>query len=120
MITSFPEAQAQESEEPIFELSAFEVSVADDWGYFSPTSVVATGFSQEIYKTPLNISTLTDQFLEDTGIDNLNDAIGYRWRKTCPSLRRVTGHGGSQPVGRAAKGSASIRVRELTMSTGWR
>jgi len=70
-------AQAQDADEPVFELSAFEVAVDADRGYFSPNSVVATGFSQEIYKTPLNISALTDAFLEDTGIDNLDDAIGY-------------------------------------------
>ena len=68
---------AQEDNEPVFELSPFEVAVEEDRGYFSPNSVVATGFAQEIFKTPLNISTLTDAFLEDTGIDNIDDAIGY-------------------------------------------
>ncbi|MEX0324907.1 MAG: TonB-dependent siderophore receptor [Puniceicoccaceae bacterium] len=68
---------AQDSDDQVFELSAFEVAVEEDRGYFSPNSVVATGFSQEIFKTPLNISALTDQFLQDTGIENLDEAIGY-------------------------------------------
>jgi len=66
-----------QEEEQVFELSAFEVSVEEDRGYFSPNSVVATGFSQEIFKTPLNISALTDSFLNDAGIDNIDDAVGY-------------------------------------------
>jgi outer membrane receptor protein involved in Fe transport len=74
---SAPSGLWGQEEEPVYELSAFEVEAEADRGYFSPNSVVATGFSQEIFKTPLAISALTDAFLEDVGIDNLDEAIGY-------------------------------------------
>lgn len=77
LLLVMPGLPAQETDEEVFELSAFEVSVSEDRGYFSPNSIVATGFAQEIYKTPLNIATLTDQFLQDTGIDNLDEAVNY-------------------------------------------
>jgi outer membrane receptor protein involved in Fe transport len=61
----------------VFTLSAFEVAVDEDRGYFSPNSVVATGFSQEIFKTPLNLTALTEEFLRDVGSQSITDAIGY-------------------------------------------
>ncbi|MEX0324658.1 MAG: TonB-dependent siderophore receptor [Puniceicoccaceae bacterium] len=69
--------QTEPNDDQVFELSAFEVAVEEDRGYFSPNSVVATGFSQEIFKTPLNIAALTEEFLTDVGSQSLEDAMGY-------------------------------------------
>ncbi|MGC9362836.1 MAG: TonB-dependent siderophore receptor, partial [Candidatus Syntrophosphaera sp.] len=64
-------------EEPVYELSPFLVETDSNRGYLSTNSVTATGFNIENYKVPLNISVVTEGFLEDLAITDLADATDY-------------------------------------------
>jgi outer membrane receptor protein involved in Fe transport len=71
-----PSLTAQD-EEAVFELSPFLVQTESQRGYLSTNSVTATGFNIENYKVPLNISVVTEGFLEDLAITDLADATEY-------------------------------------------
>jgi len=59
-------------------LSAFEVRSEKDYGYLSTNSVTATRASRPIFETPLAISILNEDFLNDiAGTGNLLDATRY-------------------------------------------
>lgn len=59
-------------------LSAFEVRSEKDYGYLSTNSVTATRASRPIFETPLAISVLNEDFLNDiAGTGNLLDATRY-------------------------------------------
>ncbi|MEO7597886.1 MAG: TonB-dependent receptor [Opitutus sp.] len=65
------------SEEAEIVLSPFQVNATRDSGYVATSSLVATGFSQEIYKTPINISVVTSEFIKDRNLTNLDQVADY-------------------------------------------
>lgn len=63
--------------ETVFDMDPFSVVAESDRGYRATAGVHATGFKIPLFQTPLNISILTDDFLEDTQITNLGEATAY-------------------------------------------
>lgn len=68
---------AQDSDDDVFELSAYEVSGSRDFGYYAGNSVSATKTSVPIEDIPINIQVLTRDFLDDLQADSIDDAIFY-------------------------------------------
>lgn len=64
-------------EKAFIELDAFVVESKPEDGYFAGNSLIATGFRQEVYRTPINISLLTEEFLTDLGVTDLTSAASY-------------------------------------------
>jgi outer membrane receptor protein involved in Fe transport len=58
-------------------LSPFEVDESKASGYLETTSVTATRIGTEIMDTPISIQVIGSQFLEDTGVNNFENAFHY-------------------------------------------
>ncbi|MGC9451300.1 MAG: TonB-dependent siderophore receptor [Oceanipulchritudo sp.] len=63
--------------EPVFELSAFEVNTSEDQGYIASNAVSAYRVNLPIQEVPLQISVVTREFLDDIKAVNLEEALGY-------------------------------------------
>lgn len=76
-------AQAQQTKEPtaaaddVLVLSAFEVRSAKDSGYRVKNSVATTGVAQALIDTPLPITVITSEFLQDAGLEGFKGALSY-------------------------------------------
>lgn len=71
------QAQPAPSEgEPVV-LSAFEVHSSQDAGYRAEKSVATTGISEDLLKTPLPITVVTEQFLNDAELSGFLGSLSY-------------------------------------------
>ena len=64
---------ATETSETIYELSDFVVTDENDKGYFSGSSTSATKANELIKNTPVNVTVLNQELLDDLGIDTTED-----------------------------------------------
>ncbi len=69
-------APAATGEETI-KLTTFEVSSKKDYGYCATNSITATGIGTEIFKTPINVSVVTRDLIQDIGATSLRETLGY-------------------------------------------
>ena len=82
-VTVAPGLNGQEStdrlneEDQIFELSPFEVSAADDVGYYTNSTLAGSRLNSNLLTTPSAISVFNEDFLNDISANTLYDAIGY-------------------------------------------
>jgi outer membrane receptor protein involved in Fe transport len=65
------------TEEGVTVLSPFEVSSDKDYGYLKTNSVTATRIGMPIQETPISISVMTKDFLDDTNIRTVTDILKY-------------------------------------------
>lgn len=66
-----------QAEAPI-QLSPFEVSVSQEHGYFTPTTLAGTRLNNNIADLPSSISIVTRQEMLDTNSQNINDVFRYQ------------------------------------------
>ena len=66
-------------------LDTFSVASKKDYGYRATNSITATGSGEAIINTPLSISVITKDFLDDKGITEMREAVRY-----VPSISSVT------------------------------
>ena len=59
-------------------LTPFEVKSDKDYGYLKTNSVTATRIGMEIQKVPLSISVLSEDFLKDTNMKDIQDVLRYQ------------------------------------------
>lgn len=64
---------AVETSEKVYELSDFVVTDKDDKGYFSGSSTSATKANELIKNTPVNVTVLNQELLDDLGINTTED-----------------------------------------------
>lgn len=64
---------ATDTSETIYELSDFVVTEENDKGYFSGSSTSATKANELIKNTPVNVTVLNQELLDDIGIDTTED-----------------------------------------------
>ena len=64
---------ATETNETVYELSDFVVTDKDDKGYFSGSSTSATKANELIKNTPVNVTVLNQELLDDLGINTTED-----------------------------------------------
>jgi outer membrane receptor protein involved in Fe transport len=76
LLVSHAQDAADEDEE-VVQLSVFEVSETATAGYLPTSSVVASGFAIENVKNPINVASLSNEFVDDLKFDDLADAVGY-------------------------------------------
>ncbi len=92
---------------PVVVLSPFEVDVSKDSGYLATTAATATRIGTPIIDTPINIQVIDSKFLEDTGVNNFENAFHYT------SGIFVDDQGYFRPQG-------SIKIRGFTPETIYR
>ncbi len=59
-------------------LSPFEVKSDKDYGYLKTNSATATRIGTDIQKVPLNISVISEQFIQDTNMKDIQDVLRYQ------------------------------------------
>jgi outer membrane receptor protein involved in Fe transport len=64
---------ATETSDTVYELSDFVVTDKDDKGYFSGSSTSATKANELIKNTPVNVTVLNQELLDDLGINTTED-----------------------------------------------
>jgi outer membrane receptor protein involved in Fe transport len=67
-----------EDGEDVVVLSPFEVSGERDFGYLKTNSVTATRIGTEIQKVPMNISVISEDFIRDTNMQDIQDVLRYQ------------------------------------------
>ncbi|NDV63240.1 TonB-dependent receptor plug domain-containing protein [Puniceicoccales bacterium CK1056] len=65
------------SNDPVFELSPFEVETSGDKGYYASNAISGSRISVPIQDMPLTIEVVTSEFIEDTGATDLRDSLKY-------------------------------------------
>lgn len=65
-----------DAEEPVV-LSEFVVSTSGDLDYRATSALTATRVSAKLIDTPLNIQVVTEQFIDDLGIDRIGEVLRY-------------------------------------------
>ena len=66
------------SDETIQVLSPFEVRTDKDHGYLKTNSITATRIGTDIQSVPLNISILSEDFIRDTNMKDIQDVLRYQ------------------------------------------
>jgi outer membrane receptor protein involved in Fe transport len=70
-------ATASPTDAEVMVLSPFEVSSEKDYGYLKTNSITATRIGMPIQDTPISISVMTKDFLDDTNTRSLTDLFRY-------------------------------------------
>lgn len=65
------------SDEPVYELSPFEVSAADQEGYLAQTAVSGTALNTPLRDIPISLRVITEDFMDDTFVTDLESAVEY-------------------------------------------
>lgn len=63
--------------EEVLTLSSFVVKSEKDYGYLKTNAATATKIGMEIQKVPMNISVVSEEFLDDTNARSLTDLFRY-------------------------------------------
>lgn len=66
-----------ENKEEVYELSPFTVDASKDKGYLATNAISGTRLSSAIRDLPMPIEVITEDFLRDTGSDNLRQALRF-------------------------------------------
>ncbi|HRE83269.1 MAG TPA: TonB-dependent receptor plug domain-containing protein, partial [Opitutaceae bacterium] len=109
--TTAPRTSTLELEKDVQTLSPFEVSTEKDIGYLKTNSATATRIGMEIQKVPLSISVLSEDFIKDAGIRNLQDVMRYT------SSGAGDNRMGIKPPGNSATPSGNITLRGFPLSS---
>ncbi|MEO6873917.1 MAG: TonB-dependent receptor plug domain-containing protein [Opitutaceae bacterium] len=72
-----PASDSGTSQDNIVKLSPFDVAGEKDYGYLKTNSATATRIGESIQKVPMNISVISQDFMQDTDLHNTNDIFKY-------------------------------------------
>jgi outer membrane receptor for ferric coprogen and ferric-rhodotorulic acid len=93
-------------EEPV-QLNAFEVASNRDYGYLATNSSTATGSRTAVRDTPMSITILTEDFLRDKNIIDVQEALR--------NISSMTAEGKEENIVTARR--ASVQTRRPKPST---
>ncbi len=108
--TVAPAAAATPSDAAVQVLSPFEVKTDNDLGYLKTNSATATRIDMEVQKIPLNISVLSEDFIADTGMREIQDVL--RYMGSAAGDTRL----GVKPPGNSATPSGTFTLRGFPVS----
>ncbi len=75
---ALPGVLAQDSaSDEVFELSPFSVDTSGDEGWRASTTLTGSRTNQELKNIPISVDALTIEFMEDLGVNTLEDAAFY-------------------------------------------
>lgn len=74
---SAPAAAKLATDDGVAVLSPFQVSEDKDYGYLKTNSVTATRIGMPIQNTPISVSVMTKDFLDDSNIRSITDIFRY-------------------------------------------
>ncbi len=75
--TAAPMTPTLPTDDGVVVLSPFEVNTEKDYGYLKTNSVTATRIGMPIQHTPISVSVMTKDFLDDSNIRTITDLFRY-------------------------------------------
>lgn len=66
-----------ESDQNVVNLSEFVINTNADYGYLATEALTATRIGTKLVETPLNINVITENFINDLGMDIVGEALRY-------------------------------------------
>lgn len=72
------QTQAPPADPDVVVLSPFTVRTDRDYGYLKTNSITATRIGTEIQKVPLSISVISEDFIKDTQMADIQDVLRYQ------------------------------------------
>jgi outer membrane receptor protein involved in Fe transport len=72
-----PSMAAEPTDKDVLVLSPFQVKQDKDYGYLKTNSATATRIGTEIQQVPLNISVISEDFIKDTNMRDIQDVLRY-------------------------------------------
>jgi iron complex outermembrane receptor protein len=75
--TAPPASATDPVSDQVIVLSPFEVTAANDQGYFSPNTLAGTRLNSEILTTPSSVSIFNEEFIRDIGATTVLDTLKY-------------------------------------------
>ena len=75
--TPSPTPTASTARDEVIELSPFTVNATADKGYRAENTLAGSRLNTNLRDTPSSVSVFTEKFLEDLGINQIEDFIGY-------------------------------------------
>ncbi|MEX0320944.1 MAG: TonB-dependent receptor [Puniceicoccaceae bacterium] len=77
LLLTIPMVSAQDTEEPVFELSPFEVDGSGDIGYTAAATLTGSRLNTRLEDVAASVSVFTEEFINDTGLDDMQEIIRY-------------------------------------------
>jgi hypothetical protein len=111
-------AQEGTSEDDVFELSPFEVDSSTDTGYRATNTLSGTRFNSSLRDTSASISVWTEEFLEDTGLTEIDELIEYSLNTVLDTNDQDGAGGGFNVFTNATAVTQRIRTRGIESSRG--
>ena len=106
-------AQEGTSEDDVFELSPFEVDSSTDTGYRATNTLSGTRFNSSLRDTSASISVWTEEFLEDTGLTEIDELIEYSLNTVLDTNDQDGAGGGFNVFSNATAVTQRIRTRGI-------
>src|SRR5205807_1217070 len=78
-----------EKEQPVVELSPFQVNAKDEKGYAATSSLVGSRVNTELKDIASQIDVLTPEFLSDLGANSIADAVVYSSNFGAPNDQNI-------------------------------
>jgi outer membrane receptor protein involved in Fe transport len=76
--TTAAQARPGSADDNVMVLTPFEVKSDKDYGYLRVNSATATRIGTEIQRVPLSISVISEDFIKDTGMRDIQDVLRYQ------------------------------------------
>ena len=111
-------AQEGTSEEDVFELSPFSVDSSGDTGYRATNTLSGTRFNSSLRDTSASISVWTEEFLEDTGLTEIDELIEYSLNTVLDTNDQDGAGGNFNVFTNATAVTQRIRTRGIESSRG--
>lgn len=77
-VAAEPSVAAQPADPDTLVLSPFQVTSDKDYGYLKTNSSTATKIGMDIQRIPLNISVISEEFIKDTNMKDIQDVLRYQ------------------------------------------
>ncbi len=111
-------AQDDDSEDEVFELSPFSVDSSRDTGYRATNTLSGTRFNSSLRDTSASISVWTEEFLEDTGLTDIDELIEYSLNTVLDTNDQDGAGGNFNVFTNATAVTQRIRTRGIESSKG--
>ena len=83
------------TDEEVIQLSPFEVNTSKDQGYLATNTISGTRLNTLIKDLPMPVEVITEEFLRDTGSNDLRESLRYSSGIILQSQNDYGGSGGS-------------------------
>jgi iron complex outermembrane recepter protein len=115
---SFAQDNSEDDNNPVYELNPFEVDESSDVGYLAANTLSGTRFNSSLRDTSASVSVFTQEFLDDTGLKDINELINYSLSTVLDTDDQDGDGGGANTFLNSTTTTQRIRTRGVESSRG--